>query len=212
MAATAADEQAHADWTYEAVRPMPVPSSWAPGQKVQGDCSKGCQYVCRWTTGAPDPMRNDWSVYGNSSTIWMELPHIALAQALPGDIVTFGLSGDHHAAMLYQIGNGGWEVWNFGRQGQPTIVPLAYELADHQGLPVTYCRLAPISPPTHQDELRAMTGYWAWLAWYLGEGKTTFKPFGPRNPTVRPDVPTKISAVWWADEKQFLANRKKGNP
>jgi hypothetical protein len=52
MSATAADEAAHRDWTYDAIRPMPVPAAWKPGQRVIGDCSKGVQYMCRWS-GAP---------------------------------------------------------------------------------------------------------------------------------------------------------------
>lgn len=212
MAATAADEQAHHDWTYEAVRPMAVPGSWKPRQRVRGDCSKGVQFTCKWTPGAPDPMRNGWSVYGNSSTIWMESDHIELADAQPGDMPAFGLSGDHHICMLYKIVNGAWLVWNFGRQLQPAIVPLAYEIADHQGLPMTVCQLGPLPPPTEAEKLRAMTGFWAWLAWYLGEGQHTFKPYGPRNPKVRPQVPQVIPTEWWEHERRFVQNRKNGNP
>lgn len=212
MAATAADEQAHHLDTYAAIRPLVVPRAWKPGQPVRADCSKGCQFICRWTENAPDPMRNGWGMYGNSSTIWMELEHIPLSAALPGDLVTFGFSGDHHVAMLYKFDDGAWSAWNFGRQGQPAIVPLAYEIADHQGLPVTVCQLGPLPPATKAEKLRAMTGFWPWLAWYLGEGQHTFKPYGARNPKVRPSVPQKIPAEWWQHEKQFLANRQSGNP
>lgn len=215
MAATAADEAAHANAVYSFWRPMAVPTktrAYVPGLKWNADCSSGYRDVCWWTPGAPDPFDNGWSSWGNSSTIWMELPHITLAEAEPGDAVTFGASGDHHVSMLYEKIGSWWDVWNFGRQGQPVIVPLAYEIADHEGMPVTFCKLMDDPPATPEDKLRAKTGFWAWLAWYLGEGRHGWKPYGARNPDVRPNVPKKISADWWAQEKAFVAARNKGNP
>jgi len=37
---------------------------------------------------------------------------------------------------------------------------------------------------------------WLWIRWKRGHGE--FKPFGKSNPAVRPDVPKKIPAAWWA--------------
>lgn len=50
------------------------------------------------------------------------------------------------------------------------------------------------------------TGYFAWLAWY--EGLEDWKPYGPRRGVVRPDVPVKVAALWWARRKVFLARRR----
>lgn len=57
------------------------------------------------------------------------------------------------------------------------------------------------------DTLRRRTGYYAWLAWYLGEGD--WKPYGPKNVAVRPNVPKVIGAAWWARERAFLKARRK---
>ena len=50
------------------------------------------------------------------------------------------------------------------------------------------------------DPLRAFlpegTPMWQWIRWKRGHGE--FKPFGKSNPAVRPDVPEKIPAAWWA--------------
>jgi hypothetical protein len=41
-------------------------------------------------------------------------------------------------------------------------------------------------PPTPQDKLRAKTGFYAWVAWRLGEGP--WQHYSPANKTVRPAV------------------------
>ena len=84
-------------------------------------------------------------------------------------------------------------------------------MAAHPGMEVTLCKLPIVDPPmTPQDKLRAMTGFYSWVAWRLGEGP--WKHYGELNKTVRPDVPKRISAQWWVRYRQFLANRHKGNP
>jgi hypothetical protein len=54
--------------------------------------------------------------------------------------------------------------------------------------------------------LRARKGYFAWLAWTLGEGD--WKGYGERNAAVRPAVRKKAGS-WWARRTAFLARRKK---
>lgn len=56
-----------------------------------------------------------------------------------------------------------------------------------------------------EEELRERKGFYAWVAWRLGEGD--WKPYGPRNPAVRPNVPRLISAAWWLRLKLFLRAR-----
>lgn len=58
----------------------------------------------------------------------------------------------------------------------------------------------------HSD-LTQRTGWYSWVAWRLGEGD--WKPYGPANPDVRPNVPVYISASWWERLRVFLAARKK---
>lgn len=54
--------------------------------------------------------------------------------------------------------------------------------------------------------LASRTGYWSWLAWYLGE--SDWKPYGPRNPRVRPNVPSRVPRGWWPKLRVFLRGRK----
>jgi hypothetical protein len=201
MRATIADR---AHWDYRAVRPLPVPPTWQPGQHVVGDCSKGVQYLCKWA-GAPDPMGNDWDVWGNSTTLAAHLEHLLVPAVLrPGDVVTFGPSGTQHAAMVLEPGLDPL-LWSFGHQGAPNTYRLSEDRREHQllRLPVAYAAATP-------NELRAKTGYWSWLAWRLGE--QAWQPYGPKNAKVRPNVPRMIPADWWAKWVLFLAARKKPNP
>lgn len=204
MRKTLDDEARNHTWTYHEVRPMPVPSSWQPGQKVQGDCSKGVQYLCKWA-GVPDPMNNNYSDWGNSQTLWTNLQHIANpAQLEVGDVVTFGHDGDQHAAMVYEKGADPL-LWSFGRQGAPNTYRLSQDSREHQllRLPV------PHYVPTPQDKLRAKTGWFSWMAWREGEGD--WRTYKKADKRVRPNVPKMIPLGWWKRRAQFLLNRKKGN-
>lgn len=42
---------------------------------------------------------------------------------------------------------------------------------------------------------------WQWIRWRRGHGE--YKLYGPKNPAMRPDVPERIPAAWWA---RFLLN------
>jgi hypothetical protein len=203
MRETLADESRFRDWTYAAVRPMPVPSSWRAGQRVRGDCSKGVQYLCRWA-GAPDPMKSGFGPYGNSQTLWSSLQHLSSpSQLRVGDIVTFGEDGSEHAAMVYQAGSDPI-MWSFGHQGAPNSYRLSFDRRQKQ-----YLRLnLPPHVPTAADKLRAKTGWFAWMAWALGEGD--FEAYKPATKAVRPNVPKRIPLSWWKRRAKFLLNRKKG--
>ncbi len=203
MLATLADEHAHHDWHYRAVRPMPVPAAWHPLQTVRGDCSKGVQYLCHWAD-APDPMGNGFSSYGNSQTIWLKLQHLAHRSELQvGDPVTFGPWGSEHAAMVLEPGDDPL-VWGFGHEGAPSTTRLSWDRRPQQ-----YLRLPVVYVPTPEDKLRARTTWFAWVAWRLGEGD--WRHYGPANALVRPNVPKRIPAEWWLRFAQFLADRKKGS-
>lgn len=194
----------HAHWTYQAVRPMPVPSGWRKGQHVTGDCSKGVQFLCRWA-GCPDPMGEAYGVYGNSQTLWARLQHRDHpGQLQVGDIVTFGVDGDEHAAMVLEAGQDPL-LWSFGHQGAPNSYRLSEDTRPQQYLhnPV------PRYVPTAADRLRARTGWFAWMGWALGEGDWHGK--GKANKTVRPNVPKVVPPGWWKRRARFLLARKKAN-
>jgi len=200
MLATIADELEHRTWTYHAVRPMYVPPRWYPGERVTGDCSKGVQYLARWADG-PDPMGEGFGPAGNSSTLWLRLPHLASARELElGDIVTFGHDGDEHAAMVLEPGDDPL-VWSFGHQGAPNRYRLSSDRRPQQ-----YLRYpVPTPAPTAEDRLRARTTWFAWVAWRLGEGE--WRRYGKRNPRVRPNVKRRVPLSWWRRYAKFLARR-----
>ena len=216
MALTVTDEREDGNAAYAPFRPSFVPTTtrkYPRGLRWWADCSSGARDVCWFTPGAPDPFQNGWAPYGNSSTIWARLHHEDdWSQAEVGDFFTFGYRyGEAHVAMVYDMSDPkNPKLWNFGRQGEPIISDLETEMGFHRGMTVTLCKIPIVDPPpTPQDELRAMTGFYAWLSWTLGEGR--FRRYGKSNKTVRPDVPRVISPAWWTRRARFLANRKRPN-
>lgn len=203
MKATIADEHAHGTWTYHAVRPLSVPVHWFRGLKVVADCSKGCQYLARWA-GAPDPMGMGFSEWGNSTTMTAHLAHLDHPSELDvGDYVTFGPGGDKHAACVMEKGNDPL-LWSHGHQGAPNSYRLSADRRERHFLrnPV------PHHVKTKAERLRAMTGYWSWLQWTLGEGN--WRGYGSSNKTVRPNVPKRIPLKWWRMRAKFILVRKRG--
>lgn len=204
MTETLTDEREHGTWTYRAVRPMSVPAHWNKGQHIVGDCSKGVQYLCKWA-GGPDPMREDYGPYGNSQTLWLRCQHLDKPSDLEvGDFITFGQDGQDHATMVLEKGSNPL-LWSFGHQGAPNTYRLSVDKRPKQFLrnPV------PHYVPTPADKLRAKTGWFAWVAWKLGEGD--WKSYKPSDVAVRPHVPKRIPLSWWKRYAQFLLRRKKGN-
>lgn len=204
MRQTLADEAAHHDWTYHAIRPCPVPPTWHSGQRVWGDCSKGVQFLCKWA-GVLDPMNMHYGDYGNSETLCVKLQHLDHAsQLLVMDIVTFGVRGSEHAAIVMERGSDPL-LWSFGHQGAPNAYRLSVDHRVRQFLrnPI------PHYVPTPQDKVRAKTGYFAWVAWKLGEGD--WLHYGVANPRVRPNVPRVIPPHWWKRYAQFVANRNRAD-
>lgn len=204
MRATLADQAEFHSWAYHAVRPMPVPATWHPVQFVRGDCSKGVQYLCRWAK-APDPMGSDYGPYGNSQTLWLKLRHLyGPGEMKVGDVVTFGRDGSEHAAMVLEPGSDPL-LWSFGHQGAPNTYRLSQDRRPKQYLSLGL----PDVVNTPGDNLRARTGWFAWVAWRLGEGD--WSRYGKANANVRPNVPRVIPAGWWRRYLIFLRNRKRGN-
>jgi hypothetical protein len=208
MGATVADQARHGLWTYAAERPEPVPALWKPGQKVKADCSKGVQFLCCWAK-APDPMRSSFGPYGNSQTIWAMLPAVDRHALQVGDLVTFGADGAEHAAMVYQA-DADPVLWSFGHQGAPNFYRLSYDHREAQYRQLMPTAAASQHVQTAGDKLRAQTGFYAWVAWRLGEGDWHSR--GTANAIVRPDVPKVIPRDWWARNAAFIANRNQPNP
>lgn len=64
--------------------------------------------------------------------------------------------------------------------------------------PLTKAQLA-------EKKLRARTGYYAWLAWYLHE--KPWRQYAVHALIVRPHVPQTIPALWWRRERTFVRAR-----
>lgn len=214
MTATIADEAAHHDWTYRAVRPCYVPAFWEAGKDVWGDCSKGVQFLSKWDN-LPDPMHQDYGPYGNSTTLWLELVHIDLSEVKIGDIVVFGVNGSEHAAMVKGIiRNAAGHVidlrlWSFGHQGAPNAYLLSQDGRVYQCLRL---RVHATHSKVPASVLRAKTGYGSWRQWRLGKG--AWRGYGKRNRSVRPNVPHRIPLRWWKMFAQSLHHqrRHRANP
>lgn len=210
---TCADQARLRHDVYGFFRPQAIPSTYVKEMKLVLDCSDYARFVCRASGVKDDPAGTNYAPFGNSSSIYFHLHHIDLADAEPGDIPVFGYRyGEKHASILHSLDEktGQWKVGNMGAQGQPIIDWLSQEIAAHRGMTMTICRLNVADPPpTPQDRLRALTGFYSWIAWQLGEGP--WKHYGPKNASVRPDVPLVIPPAWWTHRLLFLANRKKGN-
>lgn len=204
MRETVADEAAHHDWSYEAIRPLDMPAKpWHSGQIVTGDCSKGCQYLA-WWAGAPDPMGLRFGPYGNSQTMTLHLEHVDHPADLEvGDYVTFGPDGADHAAAVLEKGVDPL-LWSFGHQGAPNTYRLSYDRRERHYL---HNPAKPLLTPA--EKLRLKTGYWSWLQWRLGEG--AWKHHGKADAKVRPTIPKRIPLSWWRRYARYLLNRRSGN-
>lgn len=193
-------------WDYRAIRPLYVYPTYRKGMHVNSDCSFGCKLLCKWAGVRDDPTGENYTGYGNSSSIATHLRHVEHASDLePGDIVTSGSDGANgHAAMVLVPGNDPL-MWSDGHEGAPNTYRLSADTRRK-----IFCRLN-VGPwkRTKADILRSKTGYWSWLQWSLGEGD--WRKYPPFAEKVRPNVPEKISKAWWNRRKKFLAARSEGN-
>ncbi len=203
MDETVADRR---NWTYHAIRPLPhAPRPWTQGMKVLSDCSVGVRNLCWWAKSPVDPMGRDWDAYGNSQTLWSRCQHLDHpADLLVGDFVTFGRDGDEHAAMVRERGPDPL-LWSDGHQGAPNYYRLSLDRRERQFLR----NPLPKYEPTPAERCRARTGWFAWVAWRLGEGD--WKTYGKTNRKVRPNVPRVIRPTWWTRYAKFIARRKQAD-
>lgn len=142
MAATVANEP---NWHYAEIRPI---SHLVYAQAVCGvvktDCSGGCTALCQ-LAGAKDPTGNNYNGTGNSTSMYVHLPHIENYRdtVLVGDLAVFGkTNGEEHVAMVYKIGGSNPTLWSHGQERGPLFVSLDDEAAAHPGAKVTFLRLA----------------------------------------------------------------------
>lgn len=194
MDATVANEP---NWHYLFRRPLALPTEQqAEHGVVYGDCSFGCKDLC-FLAGIPDPTGYGYSSgYGNSTAIYGHLPHVAFEAIQVGDIVLFGVEGNHHAAMVYSVGKTAetTRVWSFGSESGPKIYTLADEMAYHKGQPVTFCQTIPADPSAPADAphwyVVALTQppLWAWINWRDHGHPPRWRP---------PQCPRLIPPWWW---------------
>ena len=202
MRETLIDNARFHDWVYAAIRPLSVPHTWKPGQRVIADCSKGCQYIAHWGD-APDPMGRHFDPYGNSTTMTAHLPHLDHPSELQvGDYITFGFYGSEHAAIVLERGSDPL-LWSMGHPGAPNTYRLS---ADHR---VHYLlhNPTPKAPLTPKEKLRLKKGFWAWYQWSLGLGH--WHHYGKKNKSVKTIVPKRIPLRWWKHRARLLMLRRK---
>lgn len=69
-----------------------------------------------------------------------------------------------------------------------------------------YVRPRPLTKAQRAEAaLRAKTGYYPWLAWYLHEG--AWRHYAVHATIVRPRVPAVIPSTWWRRERAFVRAR-----
>lgn len=205
MEATAKNEP---NWHYAFRRPLTIPTEeQADHGVVYADCSFGVKDLCA-LAGVPDPTGNQFNGWGNSTSIYLHLPHIELSEIQPGDIVLFGVQGSVHATMVYAVGKRTADtvrVWSHGQERGPIIVTLAVEVAAHPGQPVTFCRAVaptPLPPRPPHWYVTALTEkpLWAWISWRDHGHKKGLRP---------PHVPKVVPPWWW---RRYAKHLGAGNP
>lgn len=91
-------------------------------------------------------------------------------------------------------GEGPWEAWTVHQYTSSGSLTGVSGRVDRNYAPSLEPLFAtePEAKPKPRRDTKAM---WEWIRWY--RGREEFKKFGPRNPDVRPNVPTRIPAKWW---------------
>jgi hypothetical protein len=141
--------QGASHFTYYEIRPIPVHSAKDGSEVLVTDCSGLTTILCYWA-GMPDPNGLGYNGEGNSDTMYDYLPHIALADAFPGDLVIYGPSwATLHVATIGPSPAGVATqdvpyVYSFGSSQGPLYMPLKDLNDAFPGQPVTYCQI--VSP------------------------------------------------------------------
>ena|ERR1035438_3606081 len=133
------------NFEYHEVRPLAV--AYTP--IILSDCSFFVKLVY-WISGGRDPMKTNFSQWGNSVTLFEQGEHIPLAKVKVGDAVVWGPSGSSHAAIFVQPGktllkDGNPLLVSMGRPGSPEFVKLndctaGVAAAGEAAFPVTFLR------------------------------------------------------------------------
>lgn len=87
------------------------------------DCSSGATGMA-WLSKAPDPNRNGYAGWGNTTTMIANRPHLRIWQLKPGDYVFYGTSPFNITHVAVYLGGG--MVWTFGSEPGPRILPINY--------------------------------------------------------------------------------------
>lgn len=200
MQQTVANER---NWHYKFARPLTLPTiEQAVHGTVYADCSFGVKALCHLVPGIPDPTGTNYSGWGNSTTIYLHLPHIPLGDIQVGDLTVYGYEGNQHATMVYTPGRSAvdTEVWSHGQEAGPIITSLASEIRAHPGVPVTHCRLLapeppPPIPPNWYTVALQIPPMWAWFSWRDHNHPAGLRP---------PHVPRLIPPAWWIRYRRHI--------
>lgn len=92
-------------------------------------------------------------------------------------------------------GEGPWRNWVVHQYTSNGRTPGVSGRCDRNYAPVLDPLYA-VDPEDKEPPRTDTKAMWLWIQWRRGHG--VFKAFGPRNPAVRPNVPKRIPAAWWA--------------
>jgi hypothetical protein len=103
------------------------------------DCSGWCVETHK-VGGLEDPAGQKYAGVGNSTEICTHLQRVQEHQLQPVDIVTFGVGGSEHAALVYDVSEAGITLCSHGQEAGPLLVTLESECAAHGNGPMQFLR------------------------------------------------------------------------
>jgi hypothetical protein len=125
---------------YAEKRPFPVqPAGTLPRLPLTCDCSAWVS-ICYRAAATPDPNQSDWNGMGFTGTLLKHGTKVAKPQ--PGDVVIYGPSPGHHAALVVGGGSDPLTV-SHGSEAGPLLIRVSVERR-FQPPGVTYLRF-PVS-------------------------------------------------------------------
>jgi hypothetical protein len=126
-----------------------VESMFQRGERIAMDCSEAFTTACRWA-GLPDPNGPtfNYNGYGNTTTLYAFLTHIAITTGLAGDGVMFPAPpGVAHITQIITPNGTNPTVFSNGDEAGPYIYPLSDDAVSHPGQSEVCLSIARLLPP-----------------------------------------------------------------
>lgn len=155
-----------------------------------------------WTAKSANPYFIQYESVGRASRTFSEwMAHKAqlrtLAALIAEDSLQYGFPVERGVPGI--VGHG--DLSRFGYPNDHTDPGPNFPWRTFLGFVEEY-RDAAVLPPVVEQPVKVDADFWKWVRWWRGRGE--FKKSGPRNPSVRPNVPKRIPAAWWARLKRTV--------